>query len=297
MTIFGVSDARHRRRPVRAQAPVGVDPTRASIARVYDAFLSGKDNYEVDREVLRGVQKAAPEAQELATENRGFLIRACRFLAGQTDITQFLDCGSGLPTAENTHQVVQRINPDTRSFMSTTTRWYSRTAARCWRRTTRPISCRRTSSSRRRSWRTRWSGGYIDFTRPLALLQLGTLHHYNGPRERPAEIMREYIDALPSGSYVAISHFLDPENEHSEMARNMEDMFLHSPMGSGTFRTRAELLELFEGLELVEPGLVLCADWWPDGPRLKPLNPVAVLHRRRRRPQALTPLYVTPSHS
>src|SRR5882724_2013657 len=94
--------------------PVGVDPTRASIARVYDAFLGGKDNYEVDREVLRGVQKAAPEAQELATENRGFLIRACRFLASQTGITQFLDCGSGLPTAENTHQVVQRFNPEIR---------------------------------------------------------------------------------------------------------------------------------------------------------------------------------------
>lgn len=256
------------------KAPVGVDPTRASIARVYDAFLGGKDNYEVDREVLRGVQKAAPEAQELATENRAFLIRACRFLAGQAGITQFLDCGSGLPTAENTHQVVQRINPDTRivyvdndpvvlahgrALLEENDRTHF-VAADIFQ----PKEILDNATVRR----------HIDFTEPLALLQLGTLHHFDGPRERPAEIMREYIAALPAGSYVAISHFLDPENEHSAVARKMENMFLHSPMGSGTFRTRAELLELFGGLELIEPGLTLCADWWPDGPRLKPLNQV-----------------------
>jgi hypothetical protein len=256
------------------KAPVGVDPTRASIARVYDAFLGGKDNYEVDREVLRGVQKAAPEAQELATENRAFLIRVCRFLAGQADMTQFLDCGSGLPTAENTHQVVQRINPDTRIVYVDND----------------PVVLAHGRALLEENDRTHFVSAdifqpkeildnemvrrHIDFTEPLALLQLGTLHHFDGPREQPAEIMREYIAALPAGSYVAISHFLDPENEHSAVARKMENMFLHSPMGSGTFRTRAELLELFDGLELIEPGLTLCADWWPDGPRLKPLNQV-----------------------
>lgn len=254
--------------------PVGVDPTRASIARVYDAFLNGKDNYEIDREVLRGVQKAAPEAQELATENRGFLIRVCRFLATQTGITQFLDCGSGLPTAENIHQVVQRVNPDAtvvyidndpvvlahgRALLEENEQTHF-VAADIFH----PQEILENEEIRR----------YIDFSEPLAFFQLGTLHHYDGPRERPAQIMREYIDALPSGSYVAISHFLDPENEYSEVARKMEHMFLHSMMGSGTFRTRAELMELFDGLELVEPGLSLCADWWPDGPRLRPLNQV-----------------------
>jgi SAM-dependent methyltransferase len=112
----------------------------------------------------------------------------------------------------------------------------------------------------------------IDFSRPLALVQSGTLHHYSGPRNGPAQIMREYIAALPSGSYVVLSHFLDPQDECSATAREAEEAFLHSPMGSGTFRTHAELLELFDGLEFVEPGLVRCADWWPDGPRLKPLT-------------------------
>src|SRR5262245_5921551 len=93
-------------------APAYVDTSKASIARVYDAFLGGKDNYEIDREVLHRVQKVAPEAAQLAWDNREFLIRATRFIASQTGVTQYLDCGSGLPTAENTHQVAQRISPD-----------------------------------------------------------------------------------------------------------------------------------------------------------------------------------------
>jgi hypothetical protein len=254
--------------------PVGVDPTRASIARVYDAFLNGKDNYEIDREVLRGVQRAAPEAQDLAFENRAFLIRSCRFLAAQTGIDQFLDLGSGLPTAENTHQVVQRINPDAtvvyvdndpvvlahgRALLEEEDRCHF-VAADIFE----PKEILANEEIRER----------IDFSRPVALLQMGTLHHYVGPRESPKAIMAEYIGALPSNSYVALSHFLDPEDEDTRTARAMEEMFLHSPMGSGTFRTQAELLDLLSGLELVEPGLTLCADWWPDGPRLRPLNPV-----------------------
>ena len=115
---------------------------------------------------------------------------------------------------------------------------------------------------------------HLDFSQPIALFQLGTLHHYDGERS-PGDIMQEYIDALPSGSYVALSHFFDPENEYSELARRMEQIFLHSPMGSGLFRTRTEIERMLPGLELVEPGLTPCADWWPDGPRIKPLDQVS----------------------
>ncbi|GAA1984951.1 SAM-dependent methyltransferase [Amycolatopsis minnesotensis] len=261
-----------------SEAPVYIDTTKASIARVYDAFLNGKDNYEVDREVLHKVQQAAPEAQDLATENRGFLIRACRFLAGQTGITQYLDCGSGLPTAENTHHVVQRINPESTVVYVDND----------------PVVLAHGRALLEENDRTHFVADdifepeallandtvrkYLDFTQPIALLQLGTLHHFKGPHERPAEIMREFIDKLPAGSYVAISHFLDPEDELSATARRMEDFFVHSPMGSGTFRTTAEIQELFGDLELVpsgghgEAGVVRCVDWWPDGPRLKELN-------------------------
>ncbi|QFZ16566.1 SAM-dependent methyltransferase [Saccharothrix syringae] len=259
-----------------AAVPVYIDTTKASIARVYDAFLNGKDNYEIDREVLRQVQQVAPEAATLAVDNRSFLIRATRFVASQTGITQFLDCGSGLPTAENTHQVAQRINPDVRVVYVDND----------------PVVLAHGRALLEENDQTHFSAAdifkpqeilndevvrkHIDFSEPLALFQMGTLHHYNGTSPTTAEIMAEYIDALPSGSYVGISHFFDPETEeHSAIARRMEQTFLHSPMGSGRFATKSELLELFNGLELVEPGLVICADWWPDGPRLKELDAVS----------------------
>lgn len=255
------------------RAPVGVDPTQASIARVYDAFLNGKDNYAIDREVRDRVLSVAPSAKDLAFENRAFLIRACRFLATETGIEQFLDCGSGLPTAENVHQVVQRVNPHARVVYIDND----------------PVVLAHGKALLEENDNTHFAPAdifnpasilandvvrkHIDFDKPVAFLQLGTLHHSVGPAERPAQIMKDYVDALPSGSYVAMSHFLDPENEHSALARKMEEVFTHSPMGSGTFRTMAELEKIMDGLELVDPGIVACAEWWPDGPHLKPLTP------------------------
>ncbi len=252
--------------------PVGVDPTRASIARVYDAFLNGKDNYEIDRAVLAQVQERMPTARELGVENRAFLIRVCRFLATQTDIDQFLDLGSGLPTAENVHQVVQRMRPDAQVVYVDNDPVVLAHGRVLLEENDRTHFVEADIFEPKNILNNEEIRSVIDFNRPFALMQMGTLHHYNGPREAPKEIMREYVAALPSGSYLGLSHFLDPENEYSSTARDAEEAFLHSPMGSGTFRTHAELEELFEGLEIVDPGLVRCADWWPDGPRLKPLT-------------------------
>lgn len=256
------------------RAPVGVDPTQASIARVYDAFLNGKDNYAIDREVLHRVQSVAPEARDLAFENRGFLIRACRFIIQQTGIDQFLDCGSGLPTAENVHQVVQRVNPEARIVYIDNDPVVQAHGRALLEENDHTHFAAADIFNPRSVLENEVVRKHIDFSRPLAFLQLGTLHHSVGPADKPGKIMAEYVDALPSGSFVAMSHFLDPENEHSELARKMEDVFTHSPMGSGSFRTMAELEEIMTGLELVDPGIVPCVDWWPDGPRLKPKSPV-----------------------
>jgi hypothetical protein len=94
--------------------PSGDRSARASIARVYDAALGGTDNYAIDRQVLDQVRAVAPEVNDLAWSNRRFLGRAVRFLADQGGIRQFLDCGSGLPTAENTHQIARRVDASTR---------------------------------------------------------------------------------------------------------------------------------------------------------------------------------------
>jgi S-adenosyl methyltransferase len=255
--------------------PAYIDLTKASIARVYDAFLNGKDNYENDREVFRRVQQVAPECALLARDNRQFLIRVTRFIASETGITQFLDCGSGLPTAENTHHVAQRIQPDARVVYVDNDPTVITHGRALLVDNDRTFFSAADIFNPRALLNDEVVRKQLDFSSPIALFQLGTLHHYDGERS-PQSIMAEYIDALPSGSYVAISHFCDPEttSELSRLARRMEQVFLHSPMGSGRFRTRAEIEGMFPGLELIEPGLVRCADWWPDGPRIKPLDPV-----------------------
>ncbi|MGH3831610.1 MAG: SAM-dependent methyltransferase [Pseudonocardiaceae bacterium] len=254
--------------------PTPIDITKASVARVYDAVLNGKDNYEIDREVVRQLRQAAPEMSLMAWDNRSFLIRVTRFIASQTGITQFLDCGSGLPTAENTHQVAQRIQPDARVVYVDND----------------PVVLAHGRALLEENDQTHFSAAdifkpgeilndevvrkYLDFSEPIALLQIGTLP-FCADERNPQGVMAEYIDALPSGSYVAISHFFDPEtSELSKFSRRLEQAFLRSPMGRGVFRTRTEVEGMLAGLELLNPGLVRCADWWPDGPQVKPLDTV-----------------------
>lgn len=259
--------------PSPGSTPVGVDITRASIARVYDAALNGTNNYEIDRRVLQQVAQVAPGVTDLAWANRNFLIRACRFLASQGQVTQYLDCGPGLPTAENTHQVVQRIIPEARVLYVDND----------------PVVLAHGRALLEENQYTKFieadiftpaevleheaTREFLDWTKPIALLQNGTLHHYLG--DDYAELMKSFVDALPSGSFVVIAHFLDPQTPgHSELARRMEEKFTHSPMGSGVFRTYEQIGTMFGGTELVEPGLSLCDDWWPDGPRYQALNQV-----------------------
>jgi SAM-dependent methyltransferase len=262
-----------------SQVPVGVDPTRPSIARVYGGFLGGKDLYEVDRQVMAKINAAVPEAVDIARGNRGFLNRACRFLV-QTKISQFLDCGSGLPTAENTHQIVQRFNDEARIVYVDND----------------PVVLAHGRALLEDNDRVRMVGAdiftpravlenesvraHLDLSQPLVLLQVGTMHHVEG--DHAPDIMREYIDALPSGSYVVFSHFFDPETpEHTPIARRIENILVNGPMGAGRFRTQAECLAMLDGLELIKPnaqagpGLAVCDEWWPDGPRLTPLSKAA----------------------
>ena len=253
---------------IDVNVPVGVDATRASIARVYDAMLGGKDNYAIDRQVVQELVSAVPDVVDAARENRDFLIRVCRFIASQTEVVQYLDCGSGLPTAENTHQVVQRLNPESKVVYVDND----------------PVVLAHGRALLEENELTRLVDGdlfqpctvldhevvrtHLDFTQPIALLQLATLHHYKGSRDRAPKAMREYIDALPSGSYVAISHYFDPQNDDTAALDTLEAVARKGSLGGATRRTRAEIMELFTGLELVEPGLVPLPEWWSDGPRL-----------------------------
>ncbi|HEX2130256.1 MAG TPA: SAM-dependent methyltransferase [Actinophytocola sp.] len=258
------------------QVPVGVDPNRPSVARVYGGFLGGKDMYEVDRQVMAVINEAVPEAIDIARGNRAFLNRACRFLSRETSIDQFLDCGSGLPTAENTHQIVQRFNNEARVVYvdnDPVVLAHGR-ALLAENDYVRMVSADIYDSSQvldDEVVRT-----HLDLDEPMVLLHVATVHHFEGDG---VALMREYIDRIASGSYVVFSHFFDPEvPELTRVAKKIEDILVNGPFGAGRFRTYPEIMAMLDGLELIapngstEPGLVPCDEWWPDGPSLTPLS-------------------------
>jgi hypothetical protein len=256
-----------------ADGPVRVDRDKASIARVYNATLGGKDNYAADREVFERMRAVVPEVQQLALDHRAFLIRATRFLATETGVVQYLDCGSGLPTAENTHEVAQRIAPSSKVVYvdnDPSVVAHSRALLEDNEQTLFVPEDIFTPSEVIDDPSIR---SFLSWDAPIALFLLGVLHHYDGT-PTPAEIVARYVDALPSGSYLAFTHFFDPEDGDSAVARRIENVMVNSPMGTGLFRTRAQIEAMIPPeLEIVEPGLVLLADWWPDGPRLRELDP------------------------
>jgi hypothetical protein len=245
---------------------------KASIARVYDCFLGGKDNYEIDRRVFEQVDAAVPQMKRLALDHRRWLVRVTRFLAESAGIDQFLDCGAGLPSAENTHQAAQRRNPDARVVYVDND----------------PIVAAHGRALLEDNQQTRLVmsdltkpdevfnhpviASFLDLDRPIALIQCSTIHHVSDA-DKPFEIMRRYRELMPVGSYLALTHFCDPEDggAGSALARFIEDIFVQDDsMGSGYFRRRDEIAEFFGDLELVEPGISRLNDWWPDGPALNP---------------------------
>ena len=250
-----------------------IDPTKPSVARVYDCFLGGKDNYDVDRAVFEEVNAVAPQMATLALTQRAWLGRVTRFLAASAGINQFLDAGAGLPSAENTHQAAQRLNHNARVIYvdnDPVVLAHGRAILEENDFThlvdadlTRPDEVFSHPAVRK----------FIDLDQPVALIQSSTIHHVSD-EARPLEIMRRYIELLPRGSYLVLSHFCDPEDDGpgTQLARFVEQVFAGGPMGSGYFRTKAQILEYFGDLELVPPGLVRLRDWWPDGPNLRPVT-------------------------
>lgn len=250
-------------------APAGLDRTRASSARVYDAALGGKDNYEVDRRVLAAVLEVAPGMPGLARMNRSWMERVVRYLAGMVGIDQFLDIGAGLPTHYNTHEIVQGENR----------------AARVVYVDNDPMCHAHGRALLETNEETIFVPG--DLTAPGALLDhpaiarhlardrpiaviLGAVLHHISDEQDPVGIVRRHIDALAPGSAVAITHFWDPDDgtEAHRLARELQRRYLETGLGTGWFRTREQISSFFGELDLVEPGLVELDDWWPPGPRV-----------------------------
>jgi hypothetical protein len=242
-----------------------VNTDRPSRARVYDLFLGGKDNYEVDRQVYQQVLKVAPEAPEVARVNRRWLGEAVERMARESGVDQFLDLGSGLPTNENTHEVAQRTNRNaTVVYVDNDPTAISHGLALL--------------ADERHVYFAAGDlanpagvlsdpvvAGALDTSRPTGIILGMSLHHIVDT-EQARNIVAGYLDAFPSGSYLAITHLSNPRDGSrlGEFANAVEAKFLDA-WGTTTFRTPDELAGLFTGVELLEPGLTPVSAWWPDG--------------------------------
>jgi hypothetical protein len=243
----------------------GIDTSRPSIARVYDYFLGGKDNFAVDRAMVGRVLQIAPDAPEGGQINRAFLRRVVRHLAGEAGIRQFLDIGSGLPTRGNVHEIAHQMNPAARVVYvdNDPMALAHGRALLADSHTTTVLQADLREPERMLADPELRS--FIDFDQPVGLLMFAILHHINDD-EDPASIAARLRAAVPSGSYLAISHFHNPGEKHPELSRRMleGERVFNQTLGTGRWRTYEEILAYFGDFEMVEPGLVPMAEWRPD---------------------------------
>ncbi|PSK91377.1 S-adenosyl methyltransferase [Murinocardiopsis flavida] len=254
-----------------------IDLTKPSIARVYSYFLGGKDYFEVDKRMSEYARSVVPEILKLAIANRSFVQRAVRFMAEQ-GVDQFLDIGSGLPSDGNIHEIAQEVIPAARVVYvdkDLTVLSHAQallvgveTCAILTRDLLEPEKILTDDDTRR----------LLDFSRPVGLILGGILHHLSHHREslRVSAVLR---DALPVGSYIAVSHFKlpDPEDaEDHERAKQAENAFLEK-LGTGRWSPPEQIMAYFGDFTMVEPGLVNCDAWHKtkDDPKIPiPIRPL-----------------------
>ena len=236
------------------------DTSVPHIARVYDYWLGGKDNFAADRELGERTLQAYPNLVFSVRANRAFLARSVRFLAAEMGVRQFLDIGTGIPTASNTHEVAQRVAPECRIvYVDNDPIVLSHAQALL---TSKPEgACAYVDADLRDPDAiVADAAGTLDFAKPVAVMLLTVLQFV--PGDEPGAIVRRLMDACVPGSFVVISHpasDIDAE-PHAEMVRRMNESMVEQV----TLRDRAGVTSLFGGLELVEPGVVRAPQWRPD---------------------------------
>jgi hypothetical protein len=250
---------------VYRQTLADIDITKPNVARVYDYFVGGKDNFSADREFARRAMELAPKAPLSAQNNRAFLRRVVRFLVGQAGITQLIDIGSGLPTAGNVSEVAHQINPDVHVvYVDNDPVVYTHSKALL----SDPGKADIISADIRDPdgiLADPTVARLIDFGRPVGLLLLAVLHHVQDD-DRPAAIAARLRDAMPPGSYLAISSFRLPGRDLPGLRATTREgeKLLADGLGSGRWREYREIRSWFGDWDLLPPGLVSLAEWRPD---------------------------------
>ncbi|MEU7424887.1 SAM-dependent methyltransferase [Streptomyces sp. NPDC040750] len=239
-----------------------IDTSTAHPARVYDWLLGGKDNYPVDEAVG---ERLPAEARDAARQNRAFMHRAVAWLAAQ-GIDQFLDIGTGIPTEPNLHQIVQGIVPTARVVYTDNDPIVLRHAEALLVGRPEGVTDYVEGDVRDPAVIIAHARQTLDFSRPVAL-SLIALMHFIGDDQNPHELVRNMLAELPSGSYLVLSHAAS--DLYPELAELVTAEYAKGGIRLG-FRTRAGVLRFFDGLDLVEPGLVTATEWFKGTPAPAP---------------------------
>ena len=248
--------------PDDAMSSREVDTSVPHIARIYDFWLGGKDNFEVDRAAGKRAAEANPALYEGVRGNRAFLARSVRYLAGEAGVTQFLDLGTGIPAANNTHEVAHAVAPGSH-VVYVDNDPIVLAHARALLTGVDGETAYLDADIRDIGKVLEAAARTLDFSRPVGVMMIAVLHCLTD-EDDPWGVVREVMRAVPPGSYLALTH---PGNDfHPEAADAMLAKLNPMMPQKITFRSREQVLRFFDGLELVEPGLIRAPEWRPDSP-------------------------------
>jgi len=240
--------------------PDGLDTSVPHIARVYDYWLGGKDNFAVDREAAEQVIAAYPGILRDVRAQRAFLSNAVGYLAGVGGIRQFLDIGTGIPTANNTHEVAQDVEPGCRVVYVDNDPMVLAHARALLDSEPEGATDYVDADMHNPEKILAQAAATLDFSKPVAVMLISVLHLIPD-EDDPHAIVTRLMEAVPSGSWLALSH--PARDVHPQQVTEAASRFNQLARAKATLRTRAEILRFFDGLELLEPGLVQIHQWRP----------------------------------
>jgi SAM-dependent methyltransferase len=237
-----------------------LDTNVAHSARVYDYWLGGRDNFAADREAGDRVISIRPQIRSDVRENRAFLSRAVRYLAAEAGVGQFLDVGTGLPSAGNTHEVAQAAAPEARVvYVDNDPLVLAHARALL---TGTPGSTAYLSADLREPGQILAEAAEsLDFSQPVAVMLVAVLHHVTDA-ENPAGLIAALLGAVPAGSYLVISH--PAADVQTEAVAQVQTAYNQDVATGQTRRTREQVAAFFDGLELLPPGVVETPQWRPE---------------------------------